>query len=370
MKRDGFSAEELRDSIRSSAAGRLALGALSAVYSAAIAGRRGLYASGLRKARRLPIPVVCFGNISSGGTGKTSTVVTVAMELARAGRRPAVLLRGYKRRVPPRTVTVLAKGRPLSLDEAGDEALMLYRLLEPAGVPVVVSSDRFASGSLAASELGADILLMDDGFQHFAVRRDADIVLVNATAPFSADHVLPAGDLREPASALARARAVVITHCEQVTQDSIEKLRGEIRAAAPKAEVVESMHAPEAFIDPVTAEKVDLNVLKGRKAVSLCGIGDPASFEETLKKMRIELSQIWRYPDHHPFSLDDLAAAQQTRGDLPLITTHKDFARFPQGWQQVLPGGVLILSVKIVFLLDGWKRLMRIVASAGKKEDR
>ncbi|MGD9641514.1 MAG: tetraacyldisaccharide 4'-kinase [Elusimicrobiales bacterium] len=363
-----FSAEKTRDSLRQHLAGRLLLSLLSLTYSGVIRARKALYARRVLKSRRLPVPVVCFGNISSGGTGKTSTVVTVALELARSGRKPAVLLRGYRRKAPPNSVTVLTKGRPLVLDEAGDEALMLYRMLEPAGVPVIVSADRYASGT-AAVELGADLLLMDDGYQHFALERDADIVLVNATAPFYRDRVLPAGDLRESPSGLERAAAVVITHCEQVTQDAVDELRAEIKRLAPAAEIIESMHAPETFIDPATAVNVDLNALRGRPAVALSGIGDPASFENVLKKMQLDLKQIWRYPDHHAFTPEELAAAQQTRDGLPLITTYKDFSRFPPGWQSLLGGGVLILSVKIVFLLDGWKRLMRVVDSAGKAKD-
>lgn len=331
-----------------------------------MAARKGLYGLGVLRRRRLPVPVVCFGNISAGGTGKTSTVVTTALELARLGRRPAVLLRGYKRRNSS-GVTVLAEGAAAGLDEAGDEALMLYRMLEPAGIPVLVSTDRFASGAIAAGKLGADILLMDDGFQHFAVERDADIVLVNATSPFSGDSLLPAGNLREPASALERAAAVIITHCEQVQQDDIDALHAEIRRAAPRAEIIESMHTPETFINPATAEQVDLNALKGRQAVALSGIGDPASFENALKKMKVDLKQIWRYPDHHVFTVKELAAAEQSRGGLPLITTYKDFARFPEGWQETLAGGVLIFSVKIVFLCNGWKTLMRLVDNAGRK---
>ncbi|HCC47704.1 MAG TPA: tetraacyldisaccharide 4'-kinase [Elusimicrobia bacterium] len=364
-----FSPEKTRDRLRSGVAGRLLLRLMSFAYAGGIAARRLLYKKGVLRSRRLPVPVVCFGNISSGGTGKTSTVVTAAMELARSGRRPAVLLRGYKRRVPPATVTILAKGRSVALDSAGDEALMLYRLLEPAGVPVVVSSDRFASGTAAATELGADILLMDDGFQHFALERDADIALVNATAPFTADLVLPAGNLREHPSGLARAKAVIITHCEQVTQDAVDALREDIRRFAPNAEIIESMHSPETFIDPASASQVDLNALKGRQAVALSGIGDPDSFEGVLKKMKIDLKQIWRYPDHHAYTDEELASAQQARAGLPLITTYKDFARFPAGWQDLLGGGVLILSVKIVFLCDGWKRLMRIVDGAGRSAD-
>ena len=365
----GFSPERLRDRLNRGASGRLLLKFFSGVYLAAMAARKSLYDSGLLRRRRLPAPVVCFGNISAGGTGKTSTVVTTALELARAGRRPAVLLRGYKRRAAASRVTVLAKGRAVSLEEAGDEALMLYRMLEPAGVPVLVSTDRFAAGTTAVAELGADIILLDDGFQHFAVERDADIVLVNATAPFSTDNALPRGNLREPASALARAAAVIITHCEQVPQDAIDSLRAEIRELAPRAEIIESIHSPEAFINPAATEQIDLNALKGRQAVALSAIGDPASFENALKKMKIGLKQIWRYPDHHVFTAKELAAAQQAREGLPLITTYKDFARFPAGWREILGGEVLILSVKIIFICNGWKTLMRLVEGAGRTED-
>jgi tetraacyldisaccharide 4'-kinase len=128
------------------------------------------------------------------------------------------------------------------------------------------------------------------------------------------------------------------------------------------------MHTPETFIDPATAEQIDLNALKGKPAVALSGIGDPASFEGVLKKMKIDLKQIWRYPDHHVFTAQELAAAQEARAGLPIITTYKDFARFPAGWQEILPGGVLILSVKIVFLCNGWKTLMRLVDGAGRTE--
>ena len=363
-----ISPEQLRNRLRRGAPGRLLLKSLSAAYTVAMAARKALYERGVLRRRRLPVPVVCFGNISAGGTGKTSTVVTAAFELARSGRRPAVLLRGYKRKNNASGVTVLAKGRAVSLDEAGDEALMLYRMLEPAGVPVLVSTDRFASGTIAAAELGADIILLDDGFQHFAIERDADIVLVNATAPFSADSVLPYGNLREPPSGLSRADAVIITHCEQVPQEAIDTLRGEIKKFAPRAEVIESMHSPEDFIDPATSAHINLDELKGKQAVALSGIGDPASFEDALVKIKIRLKQIWRYPDHHVFTTEELTAARQTREGLPLITTYKDFTRFPPGWQETAGPGVLILSVKIVFLCNGWKTLMRLVSGAGRKE--
>ncbi|MCM2268431.1 MAG: tetraacyldisaccharide 4'-kinase [Elusimicrobiales bacterium] len=362
------SPKAFRDALRKGPAGRLALRALSLAYGGAIAARRGLYSAGVLPSRSLPVPVICFGNISSGGTGKTSTVITAAQELVRMGRRPAILLRGYKRRRPTRQVVVLARGRSFTLDESGDEALMLYRTLEADNVPVLVGADRYRSGLAAVRDLGADVILMDDGFQHFSLRRDADIVLVNATAPFYSDAVLPYGDLREPAAGLARARAVIISHCEQAQQAAVDTLAAEIARLNPSAEIIETMHAPEFFLDPATARPVDLNLLKGRPAAALSAIGDPDSFEGALRKMKVDLRQIWRYPDHHAFTAEELAAAQEARAGLPLITTYKDFARFPAGWQDILKGGVLILSVKIVFLCDGWRKLSAVLTqTAGRK---
>jgi tetraacyldisaccharide 4'-kinase len=364
-----LSPAEMRARLKGNPAGRAALRAISLAYSGLVGARRALYGAGLLKTRRLPVPVICFGNISSGGTGKTSTVIAAAQELVRCGRKPAILLRGYKRADTSKKVVVLARDRRFSPEEAGDEALMLFRTLESDGVPVVVSADRFASGTVAVQELGADVVLMDDGFQHFSLHRDADIVLVNATAPFYADSVLPYGDLREPPEGLRRARAVVISHCEQARQEDVDKLADRIREINPGAEIIETMHASESFLDPATARPVDLNLLKGRPAAALSGIGDPESFEAALRKMNVDLKQIWRYPDHHPFTPAELASAQQARGGLPLITTYKDFARFPQGWQDILGTGVLVLSVKIVFLCDGWKKLLRVMeeAAPGKR---
>ncbi len=130
MSSPALSPKALRDALRRGLPGRLLLGTLSLLYGAAVAARGALYRAGILRSRSLPVPVICFGNISAGGTGKTSTVIAAAQELARSGRKPAVLLRGYKRRVSPRTLTVLAPGRRFTLDEAGDEALMLYRTLE------------------------------------------------------------------------------------------------------------------------------------------------------------------------------------------------------------------------------------------------
>ncbi|OGS10951.1 MAG: tetraacyldisaccharide 4'-kinase [Elusimicrobia bacterium RIFOXYA12_FULL_57_11] len=354
--------EKTRDNLKKSLPGRILLWLMSLLYLAAIAFRKLFYAAGLIKKHRLPVPVICFGNITTGGTGKTSTVVSAARALAAAGRKPAILIRGYKRVAPPGKVTVMARGRDFNPQEAGDEALMLYRMLEPDGVPVLVSCDRLASGLVAVRELGADILLMDDGFQHFALERDADILLINSSAPFLADSVLPLGNLREPVSAVRRASAVILSHCEQAAEETLKTLRGEIRRLNPAAEIFESNHVPEFFLNPVTAKTVPLSALKNRPASVISAIGDPASFEASLTALKLDLKQIWRYPDHHIFTPTELNSARQAAQDLPIITTYKDFVRFPADWQELLPGGILILSVKITFRGDGWNKLMKLIS--------
>ncbi|MBI4801136.1 MAG: tetraacyldisaccharide 4'-kinase [Elusimicrobia bacterium] len=357
-----WSLQEFRNGIREHAAGRLFLGLLAVFYLAAIKIRAALYSAGLLKTATLIARIVCFGNLSAGGTGKTSMVAAAARALKQQGRNPAVLIRGYKRRAPKNKVTVLHSGGIFSSGEAGDEALMLYNMLKDTGVPVLVCADRRRAGLTAIEKFRSDILLLDDGYQFFKLRRDADIVLINAAAPFYADSLLPLGNLRESPSGLKRAGAIIISHCEHATQKNLEILRAEIKKINPGAPVIESMHSPDTFIDALTHERVPLSKFRDRSVAALSGIGDPKSFEATLASLKAELVYIWRYPDHHQFTYEELAALEAARGDLPVITTYKDFARFPGDWAQTLKGGVFILSVKIVFLCDGYKVLMDVIA--------
>ena len=353
---------KIRNELRRKAAGRLLLRSLSFLYISVIALRRALYKSGLIKSYRLPVPVICFGNLSAGGTGKTSTVVMAAIELRNKGYNPAVLIRGYKRKAPGRKLVILSAGGAFSPDEAGDEAQMIFNMLKDYKIPVLVSSDRYQSGLAALERFKSDILLMDDGFQFFRLRRDKDIALINTPMPFHKDELLPLGDLRETPAGLDRADAVILSHCEHACETGIAALREEINKINPSAEIIESMHSPEAFIDALTKKKIPLSEFRGKKVAMLSGIGDPKSFENALVCLKAVPAQIWRYPDHHQFTREELSAVQATRNNMPVITTYKDFARFPADWTQVIKGGVFILSVKIDFPRDGRKRLMDIIS--------
>ncbi|KAF0126564.1 MAG: tetraacyldisaccharide 4'-kinase [Elusimicrobia bacterium] len=353
-----FSPEKIRNTIRSAAPGRFLLRLLSLVYSAAIDARRRLYAAGALPSARLPVPVICFGNISAGGTGKTSTVIAAAREVKQMGFRPAILLRGYGRKAPPRKLVLLDGPGEYDAAECGDEAVIIHNALKEYSIPVAVSADRAAAGRAAIEKLGCDILLMDDGFQHFSLRRDRDIVIVNAAAPFHKDAALPLGNLRERKAGLARASMVIISHCERSTGAGLEELHAEIKKINPLAPVAESMHVPEHFIDARRRLPVPLAAVKGKSVSVISAIGDPDSFERNLRELGAGLEGVWRYPDHHRFTAGEIKALSAASGDRPVITTYKDFSRFPTNWERLLAGPLYILSVRITFLCDGYRLMM------------
>jgi tetraacyldisaccharide 4'-kinase len=357
-----MNAKKLRDRLKKKAYGRIALGALSLAYISFIAARRTLYRAGLLKSHRLPVPVICFGNLSAGGTGKTSTVIMAAAALKKAGYRPAVLIRGYKRKAPGNRLTILSGDSSVPAEEAGDEALMIFNMLQHLDVPVMVSPDRFRSGLAAIEKFKSDILLMDDGYQFFRLRRDRNVVLINATAPFHRDSLLPLGDLRETPAGLRRADAVILSHCEHVSRAEVQAIREEVKKINPSVPVMESRHSPDTYLNAFEKTGEPLSRFQGKKVAVLSGIGDPQSFEDALARLKAVPAQIWRYPDHHQFTRAELSAIQATRGGMPLITTYKDFTRFPADWQEILKSGVYILSVEIIFNDDGLKRLMELIA--------
>ena len=187
---------------------------------------------------------------------------------------------------------------------------------------------------------------MDDGFQHFRLRRDMDIVLIDARNPFGGGELLPLGRLREPASGLKRASAVLITHCDQVKSGELVQARKEILAANPKITILESVHHPEFYLNLHTSEKLPVEELKGQ-AAAFSAIGEPASFEQTLTTLGLKLKQIWRYPDHHPFSEEEIRSINTLRGDYPLITTFKDFPRLPAQWRSIMKNNVYALAIRL-----------------------
>jgi len=358
-----------RETLRGSIGGRALLGAASVAYGAGVLARRSLYSAGVLKKRRVKARVVCIGNLTAGGTGKTPAVLLAAETMRKRGHEVAILSRGYGRQAPRKTVSVLLDGRHVDWRECGDEPWMIHQSLNGQGVPVLVCPDRAKAGELAVEMYGSRVLILDDGFQHFRLHRDLDVVLINARDPFGGRRLLPLGDLREPLSALRRAGMVVITHADRVTSAEITRLRADIEELHPGVAVVESAHKTDHLLDVKTEAKLPLAHLKGKAVVALSGIGDPLSFETQLEGLGVKVAQSWRYPDHHPYTSRELSSIEDLRGGLPLVTTAKDFVRLPQDWRDCLSGEVFVLGIKLE-LLKGrnvWIDMLEELAGGRKK---
>lgn len=339
--------ERRRERMRESFLGRASLKVLSWLYGAGVAVRNGVYAAGLRRGAHPGCRTVCIGNITTGGTGKTPAVLLAAQTLKKKGFKPAILSRGYGRKLGGRDVQVLRDQRAASWEETGDEPWMMHRALKGLDIPILVSPDRLAAARTAVRYYAPDILLLDDGFGHRGLARDADVVLLNALDPFGGGRLLPDGNLREPLGALARATLALITHADLAAPERLAELRAAIAAVRPDLPVAESVHKAEGVYGLRDDSRHPLRWLKGRKVCAFSGIGSPASFEAELTKAGAEVVQTWRFPDHHPYTGAELRSIDSVRGGLPLVTTFKDFPRFPPGWQHLLKGEILALGIRL-----------------------
>jgi tetraacyldisaccharide 4'-kinase len=298
--------------------------------------RNRLYDAGLLRAARVAAPVVCVGNLSTGGTGKTPMVVHVVRELARRGRRPGVLSRGYK-----------AAAHESADGPRGDEARMLAQLLP--GVPLVQDRERVRGAALLLQR-GCDAVVLDDGFQHRRLARDLDLVLVDATRPFglpwsgdrAPEWLLPRGLLREPAAGLARAGACVVTRSDQVEPQRLARLEERLRDAAPGVPVVLARHRPTGLVAR-DGERFPLERLAGRDVELVSGIGNAAAFEATVAALGARVVEHRRFPDHHHYSAADLAGL--CRASRVLVTTAKDAVKI----EGLVPAAfVLAIEIEIV----------------------
>jgi tetraacyldisaccharide 4'-kinase len=303
----------------------LAAGLLSpaaAIYGA-VAGARMA-----RAGRTVGIPVVCIGNLTIGGAGKTPTAIALAQLLAAAGRRPFLLSRGYGGTLSGPVQVDPAKHRAL---DVGDEPMLLARV-----APTIVSRDRVA-GAQAAHAAGADVIVMDDGFQNPNLKKDLSIVVVDGRRGIGNGMVCPAGPLRAPLDRqLKHAHAVLLIGSGP---------GGEAVAATARARGLPLFHG-RLVPDPQMLE-----TLKGRPVLAFAGIGDPEKFFATLVEAGIDIRARLSFPDHHRFhraEARDLVTRAERDG-LVLVTTEKDLARLAgQDDVKALAGVVRALPVSLV----------------------
>ncbi|BBK45119.1 tetraacyldisaccharide 4'-kinase [Allostella vacuolata] len=253
---------------------------------------------------RAPVPVVCIGNLTLGGTGKTPVVLDLARRLA--ARRPHVVTRGYGGRLAgPERVDPARH----SAEDVGDEPLLLARR-----TPTWVARDR-AAGARAAVRAGAGLLLLDDGFQNPGLAKDLSLVVVDGEAGFGNGRVFPAGPLREPvARGLARADALV--------------LMGEDRHGIARV-------SPVPVLSARLVPRMPLAFAPLAPLVAFAGIGRPEKFFATLRRLGADPVAEQGFPDHHRFRVDELLRLEGLAAglDARLVTTDKDAVRLPPSWR-------------------------------------
>ena len=309
--------------------------------------RRLLYDAGFLPSRRVRARTICIGNLTAGGTGKTTAVLLAAQTLRRHHKSVAILTRGYARPEQGKEVVVLHEDRHPSWRQTGDEPWMMHHALEGLDVPILISADRVKAAEMAVQRYRPDVLLLDDGFQHLRLQRDVDIVLLNATDPWGGGSLLPLGNLREPRWALRRASLVVLTHADRVSEERLQTLRAEVESRHPGVPVAEAAHRPCFLFDVGLEARRPLTRLRKQEVTLLCGIGDPDSFADQMRRVGAKVAQQWRFPDHHPYTLAELRSIERTRAGRPVVTTFKDFPRLPPGWQEALTGEVFALGIQL-----------------------
>jgi tetraacyldisaccharide 4'-kinase len=271
---------------------------LSVLYFIVISIRNYLYNKGIFKAYPVPPLVVSVGNIEAGGTGKTPFTIALAEVLHQKGYRTVIVTRGYKGKLKG-TVKV---EKNHSHEDVGDEALLMAKL---SPVPVIKSPDRVKGALYAKQTLDAEIIILDDGFQHRRIFRDMDIVLIGRDIEH--EHLLPVGNLREPKSSLKRADFVIYTKSVKGHKDSASF-------------VIDGLVG-------VDGQKKDLLYLKDKSVVAFCGIARPEFFFEEIKQIAAKVEML-TYSDHHSYTRHDIEAIKQSAKSKDLIvTTEKDMVR-------------------------------------------
>ncbi len=315
-------------------------------YRGLARGHLASYTWGVRRRRQLPCAVVSIGNLTLGGTGKTPLTMWVARWYQQQGWRVAVLSRGYGAR-PAAHLRVVSSGHGPLLDwqAAGDEPYLLACSLP--GVPVLIGQDRYRTGRYAYEQFGAHVLILDDGFQHHALQRDLDIVLIDASNPFGSGALFPRGILREPLRALGRANAIILTRVEMATE-TLPTLCRQLRQWNSQQPIYRMATVVEALHQQDTHRVVEPAALYQRRGIAFVGIGNPRAFVSTLTQLGAEVVTLFVFPDHHPYTQEDwqtIVATVNKQRATYLITTEKDAVRLAPSWHAPVPFYTLRIGV-------------------------
>lgn len=305
----------------------------------------------LEHQQRLPHPVISVGNITVGGTGKTPVTIALAEEARRRGHAPIILTRGYRGRAAGPCFVSTGGGPLLTVLEAGDEPVLMAQRL--SGVPIVKSGDRYAGGRFVLDRLTETgygehdrcrlLFILDDGFQHWRLARDVDVVLIDGSNPFGNRRLLPLGPLREPLAALHRADILVLT------KSADETLIEELRRLNHEAEVHLATYQTDSLLSR-DGTRQPVAGLDGKRIYAFSGIANPKAFRRTLAATGCSITRFKEYPDHYAYrqrDLFNLCRVAERDGCELLVTTEKDLVKCT-----AYQGSVPLVALTVSFRFD------------------
>jgi tetraacyldisaccharide 4'-kinase len=324
------------------------------LYGAVVWLRNFCYDAGLLRTIRAGVPVISVGNISVGGTGKTPFVELLIRYLLDRKRRVAVLTRGYGRHGDSAIVLKGSASGALTFRETGDEPLQIARRFPD--VPVMIDARRIRSAQRAVAEEGADVLVMDDGFQHRSLHRDLDIVLIDDSVPSWTHRMLPSGMLREPLSGLKRADVIIHTR----GNDFVRRMP-DGAGAGTTVEARMQIRAGRVY----RLRNGESVLLDGRNVCTFCGIGNPGSFRNTVLSLGGQITDALVFPDHHPYDtndIDSIVRAYRNSSADWIVTTEKDAIRIEGTTlsRKLLEVPVCVVTIEAV-LAEGGESVMKEV---------
>ncbi|MDA7925622.1 tetraacyldisaccharide 4'-kinase [Mariniblastus sp.] len=286
--------------------------------------------------RNAGIPVISVGNLTTGGTGKTPMVIWITKRLRSYGMRVALVSRGYG-----------SEARN-GVDGPNDEALEMEHRLPDA--PHLQDPDRYRMTQIAFHELDSEIIVLDDAFQHRQLARDLDIVLIDATAPFGFNRLLPRGLLREPLNSLSRSDLIVLTRVHLISIANRNAIVQKIKRYAPNIPIAETRIRASHLLQ-FDGQTEEIAKLKGQPVFIFCGIGNPENFKLSLEKLNCDSVGFERYPDHYHYQRSDLEHIKdsaQANGAAMIVCTHKDLVKIGTNRLGGIPVYAMVVDVEFL----------------------
>ncbi|MCX7926713.1 MAG: tetraacyldisaccharide 4'-kinase [Candidatus Omnitrophica bacterium] len=301
--------------------------------------------------------IISIGNITLGGTGKTTLVQEIAHFLTAEGKKVGIISRGFRK---PRKVNRNYDSKYLLL---GDEPAMLTDNLGK-NIPVIVDSNRIRAVKLALEKYKLDTLILDDGFQQWALYKDLEIVCLDASNPFGNRRLLPRGILRQPISTLKKVDVFILTDQSLSFKDNV--LVSQLRQLAPQALIIEAEHKPVAwYCVGKPKEQIALDYLRDRQVIAFCGIGNPYSFKRSLFSCGVSIVGWFEFEDHYPYCKQDIEKMYEEIGnkkEILLVTTQKDVVRLPIEVVSQYGMNIFFLAITLE-LKDGKQKLFNRLLS-------